>query len=632
MKPSAITTLLQRGLLAHQAGRLAEARSAYQAALKISPQNPDALHLLGVVLGALGELDQGIKLISQALRLQPRQPDFHFNLGNLLLQQHSFEAATNAYRSALALNPKMADVWMNLGLAQTAREHQAEARESWQRSLALDPKRPDVWLRLAQSFHDQNQLREAEETYAAAATHLPHNAAIACNLGNILREQLRFREAADSYRRAVSIDPGSHESWNNLGIALQELGQIEAAIAAFQQSIRAKPDYAEAYSNLAPALQRQNRLDEAIAACRRAIVLNPLHDGACINLGNALLAGNHLEESLAAYRRAQTINPGNATARKNEGIARLLSGDLRTGFAKYEARWEEPDLLKNRRDFACARWDGGPSISGRSILLHAEQGLGDTIQFVRYASMLAHQNARVILEAPLPLLELLSDLPGLAAVFPPGASIPPTDFHCPLLSLPFALRTDCGSIPAEIPYLHPRPSRTARWQTAIASLTGLKVGVVWAGNPNHKNDHNRSIPLQFFRNVFARQNISFVSLLKEVREEEKPLLAECPAVHQDWLDNADLADAAGLIQQLDLVISVDTSIAHLAGALGRPTWILLPFAPDWRWLLNTDRSPWYPGMRLFRQPRTGDWQTVLADVSSELTGLTASSPPTAPVS
>lgn len=626
MKPSRITQSLQRGLTAHQAGRLTEARIAYLEALKLAPQNPDALHLLGVAVGALGETDHGIELISQAIHLCPQQADYLFNLGNLQLSKKQFAAATNNYRSALRLNPGMPDVWANLALVQSAQGNHAEAREAWRQSLALDPKQPDHWLRLAESYHDSGLLQEAADTYTAATLHAPNHVAIACNHGNILRELSRFREAAETYRRAVALAPNNHETWNNLGVALKDLGRIKEAVDAFRQSIHNKPDYAEAFSNLAPALQQLNRAAEAIDACQHALALNPVHDGALTNLGNALLANNRTNEAIAAFARARECNPCNHVAFKNEGIAHLLSGNLLTGFALYEARWEEAEFRATRHNFARTQWLGEQPLAGRSILLHSEQGLGDTIQFARYAPLLVRQGARVYLEAPAPLFELLSDLPG-PTVFPQGAPLPHSDFHCSLLSLPCALKTNINSIPAPIPYLQPRTPRIARWQSAADQLTGLKVGVVWSGNPNHKNDHNRSIPFTIFKTLFTCINASFTGLQKEMRSEELPELSPCPTFH-NWASGInDFSDTAGLIQHMDLVISVDTSVAHLAGAMGKPTWVLLPFSPDWRWLLNTDRSPWYPTVRLFRQPKTGDWETVLAQVATSLAKLTSNQPP-----
>lgn len=661
MKPPPLVQFLQNGLAAHQAGRLDEARTAYQQALALSPKNPDALHLLGVVLGAQGEVDRGIDLIAKAVRLIPRNPSFLYNLGNLHLQRKGFAEAAKNYRLALTQNPKMADAWGNLGLAESSLNRQTEAREAWRRALALNPRHTDNWLRVAESFRDQGLLKEAEETYLTAATHIPGHVSIIRNLANIYSLQQRHREAVDTCRKALELAPNNHEVWNNLGIVLQKLNDFQGAVAAFEQSIRLKPDYADAYINMAPALQqlgrfdeaiaaseraialdptqinahtnlasvlqRLNRIDDTIAACERAIATNPTQPDTYTNLGRALLGLNRLDEAIAAFSQARKIDPSNASARKNESMARLRKGELRAGFELYESRWEEAEFIAQKRELACTWWRGDQSLKGRSILLHAEQGLGDTIQFARYASILAEQGASVILEAPVPLFELMSDLPGPAQIFRRGEPIPATDFHCPLLSLPFAMRTDLDSVPAKIPYLRPRTPQIARWQAETAGLTGLKVGIVWSGNPNHKNDHNRSLPFTLFQKIFACRGASFVVLQKDIRADEQPFLTACPNLHNWSADFGDFAQTAGLIQQLDLIVSVDTSIAHLAGAMGKPTWILLPFAPDWRWMGNSDRNPWYPCMKLFRQPQIGDWDTVLTQVSTELTKLGSAQPP-----
>jgi tetratricopeptide (TPR) repeat protein len=616
--PSSLIQLLQRGLTAHQEGRLDEAISAYREALKIAPNHKDGLHLLGVALGAQGRVDEGIETLLESLRQDRRQPDCLFNLGNLWLQKGSFANAAACYGDALALDQKMSDAWANLALARQGQGAIDQARMAWQKSLQYQPRNSGVWLRLAQSYHDARQLNEAEAVYRAGSGHNPRDASLACNLGNVLRELHRDAEAAECYRRATGIDPNSHEAWNNLGVALQGQGLVSEAVVAFEKSVAIKPDYAEAFSNLGPALQRLNRVEEAIATCQRALELHPDHDGAWVNLGNALLAANRVLEAAKAYAKAEQLKPDNATAKKNEGIARLLSGDLARGFELFEARWNEPEFLAGKRHFVCPRWTGGEPLEGRSLLLHLEQGLGDAIQFARYVPLLARRGARVFLESPAALIELFEDLPGVAGLVRRGDPLPATDYHCPLLSVAHAMGTALADIPSPGAYLQPKPDRVQAWKPLVDGISGPKIGVVWSGNPNHKNDHNRSIPFSFFRRLFESIPARFVSLQMEVKAEEQADVADTANLRHPCLTESDFAVTAGLVQQLDLVVTVDSSVAHLAGALGRPVWILLPYAPDWRWLLKTDRSPWYPSARLFRQPRTGDWLAVVDDVVAEM--------------
>ena len=405
----------------------------------------------------------------------------------------------------------------------------------------------------------------------------------------------------------------------DLGVAFQGRRQLAEAESAYRYAESLAPPFAELQNNLGAVLQAQDRLDEAVVAYEAALRIKPDFFQAHNNLGNALTAQNKPLPAAAAYHRALTLRPDSAEIKYNEALAYLLAGDLRRGWKNYDCRWDRK-TSRGRRPFVQALWTGEAELRGRTILINAEQGLGDTLQFVRYLPLLAEQGAKVYLEVQPALKELLSRQPGVKATYARGEPLPETDLHCPLLSLPGAFSTGLDSIPAEMPYLIAPPEKVAKWRALLAAKPGRKVGLVWSGSAGHRNDRNRSIPFAAFSHILRDRSGSFFSLQKDIREADASALAERPEVTDLAPQLHDFTDTAAIIANLDLVITVDTSIVHLAGGLGIRTWVLLPFAPDWRWLLDRKDSPWYPSLRLFRQPRPGDWNSVLDDVQFGLRG------------
>jgi Flp pilus assembly protein TadD len=438
------------------------------------------------------------------------------------------------------------------------------------------------------------------------------------DLGALLAEQGRHAEAEETFRGALARDPRSADALANLSASLGALNRVEEALAAGQQAVRLRPDHANAWANFGVLLARLGRLADAAAACRTAIRLRPDHANAHVNLGLALSGQGRLEEAITALRRAIQIAPDHPDARKNLAMTLLLLGHLAEGFAMYEHR--RPPCPAGLSP-GPPRWRG-ESLAGGTILLHAEQGLGDTIQFVRYVPEVAQRSAgRVLLVAPPPLTRLLAGLPGLNGLLRPGEPAPPAAAQCALLSLPHTLGTTLESVPAPVPYLRAEPEALARWRERLARLPGLRVGLAWAGNPNHGNDHNRSIAPPQLAPLWAVREVSWVSL--QVGARQGALRGHAPdgAVLDLAPALTDFAETAAAMAQLDLVVTVDTAVAHLAGALGRPVWTMLPALPDWRWLLGREDTPWYPSMRLFRQAQAGDWQRVVARVAASVAAL-----------
>ena len=425
---------------------------------------------------------------------------------------------------------------------------------------------------------------------------------------------------------AVALDPDNAEGWFNRGTALWKRGHLPDALASYDTAVRLQPGMAAAWSNRALPLVPLGQTQEALASVNRALALEPGHAPAWNNLGSlVLLTGARdtpsvarVAQARACFGRALAIDPQDALARWNQATCDLASGKLTQGWAGYEARHAAPALDLPARGFPQPQWVGEADIAGKTILLHAEQGFGDTIQFVRYAPMLA-QRCRVILEVPEPLRRLLTGLPGCETIAA-GAPLPLFDLHCPLPSLPLAFGTTLETIPNQVPYLRTDPDRVALWHARLANLPGQRAGLVWAGNARPDNpdanavDRRRSITLDHYAPLAAVPGISFVSL------QVGPPVAPPPGlVLHDWTaELTDFADTAELIAALDLVITVDTAVAHLAGALGKPVWILNRFDACWRWLLDRTDSPWYPSARLFRQPSHGDWDSVIRQVAAAL--------------
>ena len=405
----------------------------------------------------------------------------------------------------------------------------------------------------------------------------------------------------------------------NRATTLMELGRYEEAVASFDAALAVQPNHAEALCHRGNALLKLNRVEDAVATFAKALVPAPRDPQILHNHAHALRQLGRPGGALVSIEKALAIKPDFASGHMERGLALLTLGDWRSGFASYEERWNTEEFIAQRRDFAAPLWLGKESIAGRTILLHAEQGFGDTLQFVRYAPLVARQGATVLLEVQPELKLLLSRTAGVARVLPRGEELPPFDLHCPLMSLPLAFSTGVASVPAEVPYVRVPEELVAAWRDRLPQGR-LRVGVAWSGRSTHKNDRNRSIALARLAPLLAA-DVAFVSLQCELREEDRAALQ----AHGDLLclgpELRTFADTAAVVSLLDLVISVDTALVHLAGALGKPAWIMLPAGPDWRWLLKRDDTPWYPTARLFRQPRLGDWESVVERVRHELDGL-----------
>ncbi len=438
-------------------------------------------------------------------------------------------------------------------------------------------------------------------------------------LGVFLQEKGFFDEAVLHYQKAISVNPNFIEAHFNMGVAYQQLGEHEKAILAYQQVIALNSENPKAHLNLGIAFKELGLYEEALKSLKTALKIKPDYAMALYNLGNVYLAKGQYNEAMDYYKKTISIDQEYAEAHWNIALLNLLSGNFKEGWQGYEWRWKLGNLAV-KKNFNKPEWDGS-DINGKTILIYTEQGFGDTIQFIRYVPLIAKQNAKVIIECEKELIALLRNVEGVYDIFPKESKLPDFDFHCPLLSLPLKFNTTIDTIPSQIPYINVDAELMKKWRAKIPANSKLNVGLTWAGNPELRRDYNRSCSFDDLSHLLNIPDINFYSLQKG--EAFYQILNNPEGIKVlDYTDELnDFADTAALIQNLDLVISVDTAVAHLAGALGRPVWTLLPFVPDWRWMLDREDSPWYPTMRLFRQPSIGDWKSVIERVKDELKKL-----------
>ncbi len=573
----------------HQSGRLAVAARVYRRILEITPDQTDALHLLGLVARRTGQLHAALRLLARALRLSPDMAEPRLNLGNIL-RDHGHGAAPTAYRSAIALRPDLTAAYENLGGLYRTQGRSAEAERAYRLAVRTNP--------MAAEGHN--------------------------GLANVLQEREDLDGAVAAYRRGLAIDPTHIAACNNMGIALRGLDRQGEAMAWHRRAVTLDPHFAAGHTSLGLALQGCGLLDEAARAHARAVAIDPGFTGGHANHGNARLSQNRVDEAITGFRRATAIDPASPDAHRNLGMALLVAGRFEEGWREYEWRLRCKDAPTHAAMPTKPRWNGEPP-EGRRILLHGEQGLGDALQFCRYAPLVAARGGRVILGLPAPLKRVMSGLPGVERFVNGQLPTDAFDLHLPMLSLGEVFGTQMDTIPHRVPYLSAEPELVARWGERLKEVGGLKVGIVWAGSPTHGNDKNRSIGLAPFARLAAIPGVSLVSIQKGPTEGQAanppggfPLLNLSPDIH-------DFADTAAIMAGLDLVVCVDTSVAHLAGALGVPVWVMVPFAPDWRWMLDRDDSPWYPTMRLFRQDRPGSWENALDRLEQALRERAASS-------
>jgi tetratricopeptide (TPR) repeat protein len=555
----------------------------------------------------------------QAVRLLPDSAEAAYNLAEVLREQNQFEQAIASYQQAITQRPDYAEAYYKLAFTFGLQGKLEEAIAHYREALFLKPDYSNAYNNLAVALAEQGNLEEAIAYYQGAISLDPAYANAHNNLAVTLAKLGKTEDAIAHYQQALSLTPDYAEAHTNLAVALGKQGKLEEASNHYQEALNLNPSSAEAHSKLAFALGQEGKLDDAIAHYEKALTLEPK----CVatvhsDMGFALQSQGKITEAIASHQHAVTLRPDYAEGHLKLSMGLLLSGDLKNGFAEYEWRWQTQELAqKNARiSFSEPLWDGS-DLEGSTILIYPEQGLGDTIQFIRYAALVQQRGGKVMFECPQPLWRLFSNVTSIDRLVAPRSALPDYQVRIPLMSLPHLLGTTLETVPAQEPYL--ASSTPTESQLELDKDTTLRVGLVWACKPNHPTYYRRSCPLSYFLPLLEIPGITFYSLQKEVSPSDSEFVQLYPGRIQDLSPLlADFAQTAAMIAQLDLVITVDTAVAHLAGAMGKPVWILLPFAPDWRWMLDRLDSPWYPTMRLFRQSEFGQWDEVLAQVAESL--------------
>jgi tetratricopeptide (TPR) repeat protein len=580
-----LASLMLGAIALHQRGELDAAESLYQIILGEEPRNAAVLSKQGLILLQRGDIKGGLELIASSLLIDGAQIEALSNQGKGLFSQGKYLEALASYDAVISLDPGLADTYLaRAGVLRNLGRFE-EALSSYDRALGRDPKfreRIDFLYSRGETLHCLN----------------------------------RYSAALADFERAVSLSPERADVHNNCGSLLKLLGRNSDALASFDRSIALAPDFAAAHFNRGVVLQDLRRYGEALASYDQAILAKGDYADAYANKGCILRELGAYGAALESHRQALTINPQHVEARFNSALVLLLLGDFSAGWTLYESRWQTTALRASCRGFEQPMWDGQLSLSGKTILLHAEQGFGDTVQFCRYLSMVQAQAGQVIIEVQPALVGLLAPLAGTAIIKARGEALPAFDIHCPLMSLPLVFATTLASIPDLVPYLTVDPFALQEWQERLGEPVRRRIGLVWAGSREHTNDYKRSIPLARLLPLLAL-DAEFHCLQKLVLPEDKAVLLKRGVFcHEEELD--DFSDTAALVSLMDLVISVDTAVAHVAGALGKPVWMLLPFSPDFRWLTERTDTPWYRSVRLFRQGRLDDWDGVVSRVLEAL--------------
>lgn len=625
LKPNPLTRgKKQKALALLQARQLPEAKSMLEQVCRADPRDAEAWYLCGAVSHESGALIEAETCYRQAVALQPERPEIHYFLGNIYLAQGKLSEAADCYRNVIKAQPHHIEAHCNLGAVMEQLGEYRSAARSYGEALRLAPGRAELHYNLGTALRGLGQLDEAEKHFRRTIELKPDFALAYNNLGNVLNDTSRREEALTCYKCAIKLKPDFAEAIYNLGMALREADRLDEAQACFERALALAPHMAAAHNDLGNIHLRHYRLQDAIDCYRQALKLSPRYDMAYDNLGNALLAQHHLDEAITAYREAIRLNTENADAHFNLSMALLLTGNFREGWEKFEWRWRTGRLRS--RPLAQPLWDGS-NLHGHTILLHAEAGLGDTLQFIRYAPLVAGRGGRIIVECQPPLKRLLARMNKSIPVFARGEALPTFDVHCPLLSLPWLLNTTLETIPADIPYLTVDPDEVSVWRTRLHPDNRLKVGLVWSGDPRKHDpecrrvDQRRSFPLSIYALLAHIAGVQFYSLQKgeAAKQARHPPNGMALVDHTETLH--DFADTAALIANLDLVISVDTSVAHLAGALGKPVWLLSRYNGCWRWLTDRADTPWYPTMHIFRQKTPDGWDDVMFKVVAALRKL-----------
>ena len=617
LKPDYAEALSNRGNVLQKLERFSDAIKDYDKAISLKPDYVDALYNRGIALKELKRFDEALDDYSKAISLKPDHVEAFNNRGNVLQKLGRFSDAIKDFDRALSLRPNHVAALNSRGFTLQELGRFDEAMADYDKAIYLKPDYIDALHNRGTALKELKRFDEALDDYSKAISLKPDYADIFINRGVALKELGRFDEAMQDYEKALSLRPDHVDAFVNLGNTYKALKHFDKALQSFNKAISLKPDHVEAFINRGVALKELGRSDEAMQDYEKALSLRPDHVDALNNWGNALQELGRFDEAMANFDKAISLKPDHAGAHWNKSLLLLRQGKFTLGWELYEWRWKRKSFSSPVRKLSKPLWLGKEDLNGKTILLHWEQGLGDTIQFSRYAKEVAKLGCKTILEVQKPLFEIMKSVEGVDELIAYGADLPPFDFYCPLMSLPLALGTTLETIPSPISYIRNADDKLSKWSDRLGLKSKPRIGVVWSGSVGHKNDHNRSIPLERMLGVVP-EGYELVSLQKEVREADLNTLEQSERLRHFGAELDDFADTAALCELMDVIVSVDTSVAHLAGALGKPVKLMLPYNSDFRWLLDRTDSPWYPSVTLFTQGSDMLWGPVFEKINIEL--------------
>ncbi len=606
--------------VSQRTGETEKTRQLCQQILALNPEQANELQALAILFANLGEPAQAIELLERAITKDPQIASYHYNLGVLYAESQQQENACRCYRNVLALQPDNAQALNNLGVLLQNTGQTQEAMDCYQKAIQIDPKQVNAYNNLGNICKEKNQYSQAIAYYQKAIATNPNYVQAYANMAAVYGKQRNFAKAIELFEKALAIAPQHADIHANMASILTDANQVTDAIKHLQIALRIKSNDPDLLGKYVTTLVRARKFTDAETKIQQLLKLAPQYPPSYLIAGMCYVQQTKFTQAEQMFKHALSLDSECANAHFYYSMVLLTKGHFSQGWQEFEWRWQKPDFTSQKRDFAQPLWDGKP-LNGKTLLVHTEQGIGDSLQFIRLLNKVKAFGDSIILECE-PVLETLFRRSfSLKQVVNKTQKLPKFDTHIPLLSLAKLFNITLETIPKDTPYLQADAELCAHWAEQFKQYSGCKIGIVWAGNPQHSNDYNRSMPFATIKPLLTVPNTHFFSLQKLLfgKESHKlPLYTQMIDL-DPYLKDFDAS--AAIIENLDLVISVDTATAHLAGALGKPTWILLPFSPDWRWLLERDDSPWYPSAHLFRQTKPGDWATVIAKVVDSLRAL-----------
>ena len=623
IQPDFASFYFVRGNILHEMNLYSAAIASYDKAISIQPDYAIAYVKCGNVLHGLKQYETAIVYYDKAITVQPDLIESHFSRGNALCELKQYEAAIVCYDKVISTQPDFAEAYSNRGNAFYELKQYETAIVCYDNAISLRPNYAEAYFNRGNVLKELKQYEAAIVCYDNAISLRPNYAEAYFNRGNSLHGLKQYEATMVDYDRAISIRPNYAELYFNRGNVLYELKQYEAAIFCYDKAISIRPDYFDAYCNRSNVLKDLKEYETAITGYKKVICLKPNFPIAYYNLGTIQGELHQFEAAIASFDQAIELKPDYAEAHWNLALLHLLLGNFKDGWQEYEWRWYIVDYNETiRARFSMqALWLGIESLQNKTILLYAEQGLGDVIHFSRYVPLVAALGAKVILEAPSSLVKLLKDLDGVSQIIAYGDELPEFDYQCPLLSLPLAFKTNLKNIPSSTSYLKSNNNKVNNWKIRLGKKIKTRIGLVWSSTSSFPNDSKRSMTLAELLPALPNDQFEYICLQKEIKPIDQVVLNNNPQIRFFGSELLDFTDTGALIECVDLIVSTCTSLPHLAGALDKKVILMISHSPDWRWMLNRNDSPWYRSISLLRQPSNGDWDTVIENLKTILLAL-----------